>query len=117
MKLAEIQKILNAKIVWGEHLMDIEVATGFGCDLISDCLSCAQPEGLMLTGMCNTQAIQTAVMLDARAILIIRGKQPCQEMVALTKEKGLPLLATNKLMFDCCGLLSRAGLVLRHRTI
>ncbi len=110
MNLAEVQKILNAEILWGEHLMQVEISTGFGCDLMSDCLAFAQPQGLMLTGLCNTQAIRTAEILDAKAILIVRGKQPGQEMVALAKEKELPLLATDKLMFDCCGLLFKAGL-------
>ena len=110
MNLAEVQKIVNAKILWGENMMHVEVSTGFGCDLMSDCLAFAQPKCLMLTGLCNTQAVRTAEILDARAILIVRGKQPSQEMVALAKEKGLPLLSTDKLMFDCCGVLFKAGL-------
>jgi predicted transcriptional regulator len=108
--LAVIQKILEAKVIWGEDLEKREVLTGFGCDLMSDCLVFAKPKSLMLTGLCNTQVIRTAEILDAQGIVFVRGKQPDQEMIDLAKDKGIPLLSTNKLMFDSCGLLFTAGL-------
>lgn len=37
--LAEIQKILEAEVICGENLEKREVYTGFGCDLMSDCLA------------------------------------------------------------------------------
>ncbi|MEW6660961.1 MAG: DRTGG domain-containing protein [Bacillota bacterium] len=110
MNLAEIQKILEAKVIWGEDLEKREVLTGFGCDLMSDCLAYAKPKGLMLTGLCNSQVIRTAEILDVQGIVFVRGKQPDQEMVDMARQKGIPLLSTNKLMFDSCGLLFVAGL-------
>lgn len=108
--LAEIQKILEAEVICGENLEKREVYTGFGCDLMSDCLAYAQPKSLMLTGLCNSQVIRTAEILDVQGIVFVRGKNPNQEMVDLARQKGIPLLSTKKLLFDSCGLLFSAGL-------
>jgi len=110
MNLAEIQKILEAKAFWEENLESREVLSCFGCDLMSDCLAYAKPKGLMLTGLCNSQVIRTAEILEVQGIVFVRGKQPDQEMVDMAKQRGIPLLSTHKLMFDSCGLLFAAGL-------
>ncbi|MBT9167489.1 MAG: hypothetical protein DDT19_00827 [Syntrophomonadaceae bacterium] len=110
MNLAEIQRILEAQVIWGEELEMREIFTCFGCDLMSDYLAYAKAKGLMLTGLCNSHVIRTAEMLDVQAIVFVRGKQPDQEMVDMARQRRIPLLSTNKLMFDSCGLLFAAGL-------
>jgi predicted transcriptional regulator len=110
MNLAEIKRVLDAKVIWGDDLEKLEVLTGFGCDLMSDCLAYAKPKSLMLTGLCNSQVIRTAEILDVQGIVFVRGKHPDQEMIDLARQKGIPLLNTDKLMFDSCGLLFAAGL-------
>lgn len=110
MNLTEIQKILQARVIWGEDLELREVFSGFGCDLMSDCLAFAKPKSLMLTGLCNPQVIRTAEILDVQGIVFVRGKKPDEEMIDLAKQKDIPLLSTDKLMFDSCGLLHAAGL-------
>jgi predicted transcriptional regulator len=44
------------------------------------------------------------------AIVYVRGKRPSEDVLRLAEEKGIPVLSTSLGMFDCCGLLHRAGL-------
>lgn len=110
MKLSEVQELLEAKILWGEHLLDIEVTAGFGCDLLSDSLAFAKPNCLLLTGLTNSQIIKIAEMIEANAIVFVRGKEPGREIIELARDKGIPLLLTRRFLFESCGLLYQNGL-------
>lgn len=103
--------MLDAEVlVGGEMLEEIEVSSGFGCDLISDSLCFARPGCLLLTGLTNSQIIRICEMIEARAIAFMRGKMPLPEVVELAREKGIPLLVTRMFLFEGCGRLYQAGL-------
>jgi len=91
-------------------MLDLEVNSGFGCDLISDSLCFSRPECLLITGLTNIQIIRVADMIEARAIMFVRGKKPAKEIINLAEEKKLPLLVTNRFLFESCGLLYQHGL-------
>ena len=55
MRLDEAQKILEAEIVVDANLQSIEVEMGCGADLMSDVLSFAKKDALLLTGLTNTR--------------------------------------------------------------
>ncbi|WP_274377544.1 DRTGG domain-containing protein [Desulfotruncus arcticus] len=102
--------MLNAEIIAGETMLDLEVNSGFGCDLISDSLCFSRPECLLITGLTNIQIIRVADMIEAKAIMFVRGKKPAKEIIQLAEEKKLPLLVTNRFLFESCGLLYQHGL-------
>jgi len=59
-------------------------------------------------------------MIDAAAVLFVRGKarQVSGRVLELAREKGIPVLVTNFLMFESCGLLYGAGLkACRYRDV
>lgn len=64
----------------------------------------------MLTGLTNIQIIRVADMIEARAIVFVRGKKPGQDIILLAREKNLPLLVTRRFLFESCGLLYQHGL-------
>jgi hypothetical protein len=77
---------------------------------MSDVLASAQPDAILLTGLCNPQVIRTAQMADVRAITFVRGKQPSNEMVKLASQEGIPLISSPFGMYELCGRLYQAGL-------
>lgn len=91
-------------------MLDTEVSSGFGCDLISDSLCFSRPGCLLLTGLTNVQIIRVADMIEAKAILFVRGKKPGPEIIELARKKKLPLLVTKRFLFESCGLLYQHGL-------
>ena len=50
-------------------------------------------------------------MMDMICIVFVRSKMPSEEMIALAKESGIVILATDKRMYEACGILYSNGLV------
>ena len=111
MTLREIQKILDAELICGENRLDIEIRSAGGSDLMSDVLAFGEPGLLLLTGLTNVQSVRTAEIIDAKAVVYVRGKRPQEGGIELAKEKGIPLLSTKYMMYKACGLLYSAGLM------
>ena len=111
MKLSEVRDILDAEIIVGEDCLDLEVHTAFGADLMSDVLAFAKAGSLLLTGLTNTQVIRTANVLDIAAIILVRGKKPSSETIALASELKIPILATKYILFETAGRLYMKGIV------
>lgn len=110
MQLKAVQSILKAQVWTGEEQLESEVASACGCDLMSDVLAFAKEKILLLTGLINLQVIRTAEMLDIKAIVFVRGKQPNQEMIELAKAHGIVLFSTQMPLYPACGCLYEAGL-------
>jgi predicted transcriptional regulator len=110
MKLTEIQNTLKAKCYTSHDLDQYEASTCCGADLLSDVLAFTKANSLLLTGLIHPQVIRTAEMLDLAAVVLVRGKEPNQEMIAMAREKGIPLLSTCHTMFKACGMLYEKGM-------
>lgn len=110
MTLKEIKEILQAEVITEDDGLDLEVTFAGGSDLMSDVLAFAKPGILLLTGLSNSQSVRTANIIDAIAIVYVRGKKPDKEGVELAREKKIPLLSTKFMMYTACGLLFSHGL-------
>ncbi len=110
MTVREIMETLGAEVVCGEGLLDAEVNSGCGADMMSDVLAFLKDRGVLLTGLCNPQVVRTAEMMDVVCIVFVRGKQPDESMVELANEREIPLLTTKHRMFSACGMLYEKGL-------
>ena len=110
MKLREIKEFLDAEVIWGEDLLDKEIEFVGGSDLMSDVLAFGEPGILLLTGLSNTQSVRTADIIEAKAIIYVRGKIPDKEGIEIAKTKGIPMLSTNIMMYKACGILYSHGL-------
>lgn len=110
MKLCDVLRTIDGKIITNEADLDIEVQMGCGADLMSDVLAFTHADTLLLTGLTNPQVIRTADMAGIRAIIFVRGKLPPADTVVLAEEKGIPLLASKYTLYETCGKLYGAGL-------
>ncbi|MEW6621836.1 MAG: DRTGG domain-containing protein [Bacillota bacterium] len=110
MRLSKVKILLAAEVLCGEEYLDREVACAFGCDLLSDVLAFTPSNVLLLTGLVNNQVLRTAELIEAAGVVFVRGKRPAPEVVDLAKERGIPLLATDYMLYDSCGILYQHGL-------
>lgn len=110
MKLYEVQQVLGASQIWGQHCLDREVATACGADLMSDVLAFTKDGALLLTGLTNPQVVRTADVGGLSAIVFVRGKTPSPEATEMAKELDIPLFSTPQTLFEACGLLFVSGL-------
>lgn len=109
MKLRDIVRILDATPLT-ECDPDLEVKAACGSDLMSDVMAYVKENVILLTGLVNPQVVRTAEMMDIKAIVFVRGKNPGQAVIGLAREKGIAVLATGDPMFIACGKLYAAGL-------
>lgn len=110
MKISKIASLLSANILCCDDLISHEVFSACGSDMMSDVLAYVKNQAVLITGLVNPQVIRTAEMMDMRCIVFVRGKVPSEEMICLAKECNIVLLATEKRMFEACGLLYTGGL-------
>jgi predicted transcriptional regulator len=110
MLLNEIKNLLDCQSLTSENLMDREVTYCFGADLMSDVLRFARIGSLLLTGITNNQVLQVAEIMDLKGIIFVRGKKPEKGIITEAEKRKLPLMTTDKLMFDTCGILYSNGL-------
>ena len=110
MKLLEIQLLLGAVQIWGEHCLDREVATACGADLMSDVLAFTKDGALLLTGLTNPQVIRTADVGGLSAIIFVRGKIPSPEAIDMARALDIPLFSTPQTLFEACGILFLNGM-------
>lgn len=110
MNLKDVQRVLKAKILVGEEVMDRQVETCCGSDLMSDVLAFTKCNTLLCTGLTNIQVIRTAGITDLCGIVIVRGKMPSPDFLNFACEAHMPVLSTDLTLFEACGLLYVAGL-------
>ncbi len=110
MKLTKIIQLVEGRSLTKNTQLDREIQGACGADLMSDVLASSQANSLLVTGLCNPQVVRTAVMADVRGIILVRGKEPPPETIALASKEDIPLISTPFGMFEVCGRLYRAGL-------
>jgi predicted transcriptional regulator len=111
MTLKEIARVVEARFLTGADLADREVRAAFAADLLSDVLAMVREEGvLLITGTVTTQVVRVAEVMNLAGVLFVRGKIPAKATVDYAAAAGIPLLATDHLMYETCGLLFAHGL-------
>lgn len=114
MKLRDIQHLLQAQVLCGEDKLETEIEFAGASDLMSDVLAFGKPGLLLITGLSNAQSVRTADIIEAKAIVYVRGKRPDREGAELAAKKGIPILSTQFMMYKTCGLLYSQGLLGIH---
>ena len=110
MKLREVQKLLEAKVLAGEEFLDRQIETCCGSDMMSDVVAFTKRSTLLCTGLTNMQVVRTADMTELSGLVFVRGKVPDEEIVEAAAEDMLPVLVTEHTLFEACGILYAAGI-------
>ncbi len=110
MKISQICALLEAEVLCGADMLDCDVHSACGSDMMSDVLAYVKDQAVLMTGLVNPQVVRTAVMMDMICIVFVRNKAPSEEMVRLAEEAGIVLLKTPKRMYEACGRLYVGGL-------
>ena len=78
---------------------------------MSDVLALASDAAILITGLNNPQIVRTAEMLDISLIILVRGKKPSEEILAIANETNITILTTDMTMYETCGRLYNAGVL------
>ena len=110
MKVKQVKEILNAEVICRDDLLEAEVHTACGSDMMSDVLAFVKEQAVLLTGLVNPQVVRTAEMMDMHCIVFVRGKRPDLAMIELADDRDMVMLCTKMEMFTACGKLYSQGL-------
>jgi len=110
MRLTEIAKVLNAKVVCGQERLEENQDVAFASDLMSDILTLGDNFPMIVTGLCTMQTIRTCEMGNLDIIVFVRKKKATPEMIELAADNDMVLMECDFSMFKACGLLWEAGL-------
>lgn len=76
-------------------------------ELMSDVLTDEDSDNVVLvTGLCTEQAIRTADMIDAPAVVITTGKKITNPMLKIAKDAEISLFSTKLRNYDVCKILA-----------
>jgi len=110
MKISRIIELLDAEVLCGTDMIENEVHSACGSDMMSDVLAYVKEQAVLLTGLINLQVVRTAEMMDMKCIVFVRGKKPTQDVIDLAEESGIVMLRTDERMYVACGRLYENGL-------
>lgn len=110
MYLKKIKNILSCNSITKDSLLEKEIEYCYAADMMSDVLKSCKIGSLLITGLVNQQVLQVSEIMDLKGIIFVSGKEPTNEMIADADSKGMPLLTTEKHMFEVCGILYSTGL-------
>ncbi len=109
MNLNALLAAAQAQVLWAEPSHEsADVLHVIAADLMSDVLTMDLERPLLLTSLATEQAVRTAHVVGAVAVLVANGKTPPPEMVALARKLGLPIARTALPKFDAAVALGRA---------
>lgn len=110
MKLSKVRELLDAEVLCCEEVLESEVKSACGSDMMSDVLAFVKDQSILLTGLVNPQTVRTAQMMDMKCIVFVRGKRPEDSVVSLAEDNNIMVMATDYRMYTACGILYANGL-------
>ena len=110
MKISEIIRLTEARLLAGDPDKLIQIERAFSSDLMSDVLTLDDHQIVLITGLANVQLIRTVEMADVPVVLLCRNKKSTLEMIDLANEIGIVLLESPYSIFRSSGVLFQNGL-------
>lgn len=103
MKVKEIVEKLNLQVFCGEENLENEVRGGYASDLLSDVVGFARKGCLWVTLQTHRNVIAIASLKDLAAVILVKGYQPDEDMLAQARVEGIPVLGTTEQAFETIG--------------
>ncbi|NCC50295.1 MAG: hypothetical protein EOM20_03675 [Spartobacteria bacterium] len=106
--LIKVARALKAEILYQpHHVSALMVCNVTATDLMSDVLVVDKDNILLVTSLASDQAIRTAHIIGAVAVIIANGKNLPSSMLQVAEELDICVLRTQLPKFETCAILSR----------
>lgn len=102
MKIHDVIKVLNGKLVAGGNDLDVEIGGIVANDLMSDVLLSDIDDLLLVTSLASDQAVRTANIVGAAAVVVHNAKPIPQAMCQVADALGIPLISSPDSKYDTC---------------
>jgi predicted transcriptional regulator len=105
MRITDIIKLLDLKILSGNNGLLNEVRGGYVSDLLSDVIGNASEGQIWITLQTHQNIIAVASLKDLAAIIIVRGAVPDEDTIEKSNIENIPVLVTDLDTFNITGRL------------
>jgi serine kinase of HPr protein (carbohydrate metabolism regulator) len=110
MKLKELVKSLNLKVLVGKDLLDRDVTGGYASDMLSDVLANSDKGYIWVTMQIHPNVSAVASTKDLSGIIIVNGRKPEAQTLTKAEEKRVPILLSQWSTYRVVGRLYELGI-------
>lgn len=107
MTISELLPAIQAEIL-AEADLNRPAGKIVACDLMSDVLVVDEDDVLLLTSLTSDQAVRTAQVVGASAVVVVNDKPLPSGMIELAKNLRITLAVTSLSKYDACVALHEA---------
>lgn len=105
MKVAEVIKLLDLKVIAGEAGLGREVTGGYTSDLLSDVIGSAKEGSLWITIQTHHNIVAVSSLKELSGIIIVKGLHATEETIRKANDENIPVLACDADAFTATGWL------------
>jgi predicted transcriptional regulator len=105
MKITDIIKKLDLKIISGKEGISNEVTGGYVSDLLSDVMGHSKEGNIWITLQTHQNVVAIASLKDLAAVIIVKGFVPEKDTIEKSNLENIPVLSTDMDTFTIAGRL------------
>lgn len=109
MKIKEIVKELNLKVLSATGNLDKEVSGGYVSDLMSDVMANSKKGNIWVTLQTHQNIVAVATLKELVGIIIVGGRRVEEETLKKAKKGNIPIMVTELPAFEIVGRLYEFG--------
>ena len=100
MKVSELIKNLNLKVITDKNFEDREIKSCYAGDLLSWVMGRAQQDSAWITIMSNVNIVAVAALVDMACIILAEGVAVDEDVVKKANTQGITILSTDKTCYE-----------------
>ena len=105
MKITDIIKALDLKVISGNDGLSNEITGGYVSDLLSDVMGNAKEGNIWITVQTHMNVVAVASLKDLAAVIIVKGGLPESDTIEKSNMEKIPVLSTDADTFNIAGRL------------
>lgn len=105
MKITDIIKALDLKVISGNDGLSNEITGGYVSDLLSDVMGNAREGNIWITVQTHMNVVAVASLKDLSAVIIVKGALPETDTIEKSNMEKIPVLSTDMDTFNISGRL------------
>lgn len=105
MKVSDIIKELDLKVIAGEEGLQNEITGGYTSDLLSDVMGNVDEGQVWITLQTHRNVMAVASLKEVAAVIIVKDLEADEATITQSNDEGIPLLSTSSEAFELSGRL------------
>ena len=110
MKIENIVKLLNAKVVTSGSNFDIDITSAYTCDMLSLVMKNATANMALITIQTNLNVVAVSVLMEVPLIILAEGIRIEDKSLEKANEEDVVIIESELSAYEISGKLYQAGI-------